>query len=113
MGAPVPVGCSPAVLATINFSLFLMVIAKADASSKRQAQLAALLRTVQLLPFTLTAARQAAHIRLVLEQAGAPIGPHDIQIAGTALAHGATLVTHNHHAFARVPGLLLTDWYLG
>lgn len=35
----------------------------------------------------------------------------DTLIAGTALAHGATLVTHNTKEFRRVPHLALADWY--
>ncbi|HSU84721.1 MAG TPA: VapC toxin family PIN domain ribonuclease, partial [Thermoanaerobaculia bacterium] len=32
-------------------------------------------------------------------------------IAGTAISHGATLVTHNTREFERVEGLSLVDWY--
>lgn len=39
------------------------------------------------------------------------IGPIDILIAGTALSHGATLVTHNTGEFERIEGLSLVDWY--
>jgi tRNA(fMet)-specific endonuclease VapC len=35
----------------------------------------------------------------------------DTLIAGTTLAHGATLVTHNLSEFRRVRGLSLVDWY--
>ncbi|MEZ4591976.1 MAG: PIN domain-containing protein [Chloroflexota bacterium] len=56
-------------------------------------------------------ARQAAQIRATLEKAGQPIGPYDLLIAGTALAHNHTLVTHNVKEFSRVAGLQLEDWY--
>ena len=39
------------------------------------------------------------------------IGALDLMIAGTALAFGCTLVTHNIAAFSRVPGLLIEDWF--
>lgn len=42
---------------------------------------------------------------------GLPIGPHDVLIAATALAHGAILVTHDTEELARVHGLRLEDWY--
>jgi len=42
---------------------------------------------------------------------GKPIGPHDVLIAATALAHGATLVTRNLRESRRVKGLLVEDWY--
>jgi tRNA(fMet)-specific endonuclease VapC len=42
--------------------------------------------------------------------AGTPIGPHDVLIAGQALARGLVLVTHNTREFRRVPGLVVEDW---
>jgi len=45
-----------------------------------------------------------------LEREGTPIGPNDLVIAATALAHTATLVTHNTREFGRVSGLQLEDW---
>ena len=45
-----------------------------------------------------------------LTHAGQLIGPNDLLIAATALAHGAILVTHNTAEFSRVPGLLIEDW---
>jgi predicted nucleic acid-binding protein len=47
-----------------------------------------------------------------LASIGMPVGPNDLLIAATALAHGCTLVTHNTQEFSRVPGLLLEDWQL-
>jgi tRNA(fMet)-specific endonuclease VapC len=35
----------------------------------------------------------------------------DTLIAGTALAHRATLVTRNMGEFSRVEGLQVEDWY--
>ena len=40
-----------------------------------------------------------------------PIGPLDNLIAGTAIAAGARLVTHNRSEFGRVPGLRIVDWF--
>ena len=86
-------------------------IAKSHSPDKRQRQLLELLEVVNVLPFDLIAAQQAANIRATLEQAGTPIGPYDVLIAATALASRAVLVTHNTNEFERVPGLSLTDWY--
>jgi tRNA(fMet)-specific endonuclease VapC len=36
----------------------------------------------------------------------------DVLIAETALAHEATLVTHNVREFSRVEGLKIVDWYV-
>lgn len=80
----------------------------------RAAQLAAFESMVQacvVLSFDEEAADHAADIRLALESAGTPIGPHDLLIAATARRHRRTLVTRNTREFARVPGLALDDWY--
>ena len=86
-------------------------IAKSTNPNKRTEQLAELLDIVTVLPFDVDAARSAASIRARLERLGTPIGPMDTLIAGTTLAHGATLVTHNTAEFQRVPALQLTDWF--
>ena len=49
-------------------------------------------------------------IRAELERFGIPIGPYDMMIAATAIAHEVTLVTHNTSEFSRVPGLKWDDW---
>ncbi len=55
-------------------------------------------------------AEHYARIKAYLAAAGTPIGPNDLLIAATALAHGLTLVTHNTDEFSRVPGLAVEDW---
>lgn len=62
------------------------------------------------LPFDDAAASIYATIRAGLEREGTPIGPNDLVIAATALANGATLVTHNTREFGRVSGLACEDW---
>ena len=64
-----------------------------------------------VLPFDTAAAKQAAELSSSLRKTGIMIGPMDALIAGIALAHGATLVTHNTGEFRRVRGLKLEDWY--
>ncbi len=82
-----------------------------DAAAPRLAALAQLLRPMQLLPFDSECAAQAARIRIALEAAGTPIGPHDTLIAATALRHHAVLVTRNIREFSRVPGLQWLNWH--
>jgi len=62
------------------------------------------------LPFDDACAERYGIIRSELESAGTPIGPNDLMIAATAVAHGATLVTNNVKEFSRVAGLRLEDW---
>lgn len=85
-------------------------IAKSNAPDKRRQQLAELRHATRLLPLDAAAANASAVIRASLESAGTPIGPMDTLIAGTAIAAGATLVSHNRREFARVPGLRVVDW---
>jgi tRNA(fMet)-specific endonuclease VapC len=74
-----------------------------------------LLRTIFpfVRPFAEDDAAEAAFVRAYLETLkpnAQPIGPHDVLLAGQALAIGAILVTHNVREFARVPRLTLEDW---
>ena len=86
-------------------------IAKSSSPEKRRAQLDDLLSLFSVLPFGAPEARASARIRAALETRGSTIGPLDILIAGTALSHGAILVTHNTDEFGRVQGLSIVDWY--
>lgn len=86
-------------------------IAKSSSPDKRTRQLAELTKVVQALPFHQREATAAAHIRATLEREGQPIGPYDTLIAGTALAHGAILVSRNTREFSRIQDLRVEDWY--
>jgi len=86
-------------------------IARSTSPEHRRAQLDDLLSLLTILPFGPAEARAAARVRSGLESRGLPIGPLDTLIAGTAVAHGVTLVTHNVAEFGRVEGLEVVDWY--
>ncbi len=86
-------------------------IAKSGSPRKRMSQLEQLAAITQILPFGSAEAKAAAAIRANLEKAGEPISPYDLLIAGTALAHNATLVTHNTGEFKRIRKLRVEDWY--
>jgi tRNA(fMet)-specific endonuclease VapC len=61
-------------------------------------------------------ATEAAAVRAHLETLrpnAQPIGPHDVLLAGHALALGAVLVTNNVREFTRVPRLVVEDWQAG
>ena len=68
------------------------------------------LASVHQYPFDDTCVEHYGELRARLTRAGQLIGPNDLLIAATALAHGAILVTHNTAEFSRVPGLLIEDW---
>ena len=64
----------------------------------------------EILPLTRAGAEIAGHARAHLESSGQRIGPHDVLIAGIALAEARILVTHNTREFRRVPDLKFEDW---
>jgi tRNA(fMet)-specific endonuclease VapC len=66
----------------------------------------------EIIPFDDAAARHYAVIRAYLERSGTIIGPNDLIIAATVLAHNGVLVTHNVREFTRVPNLCCEDWTL-
>jgi tRNA(fMet)-specific endonuclease VapC len=65
---------------------------------------------LDLLDFDDEDARFAGQVRASLEQAGTPIGAHDLLIAGQALRRGLTVVTADTAEFSRVTGLTWQDW---
>lgn len=65
---------------------------------------------VSIIAFEAADAGEAGSIRAALAKAGNPIGPYDVLIAAQARRRGAALVTSNEREFARVPGLIITDW---
>lgn len=73
-------------------------------------RLAIFFAPLKSLPFDDSAAEHFARVGAELMKRGTPIGPNDLVIAATALAHQVTLVTHNTAEFSRVPGLRLEDW---
>jgi tRNA(fMet)-specific endonuclease VapC len=62
------------------------------------------------LAFDDVCADHCGRLRSELAAAGTPIGPNDLLIAATALAHELTLVTHNVREFSRVANLRVEDW---
>ena len=68
------------------------------------------LEPYEIVSFNSQSAIFYARIRQGLEKSGKCIGPNDLIIAATVLAHQGTLVTHNMKEFNRVPGLITEDW---
>jgi len=84
--------------------------AKSQTPEKSAAKQAQFLNPYLTLPYDDVAAIEFGRIRAVLEAAGTPIGPYDMQIAAIALIHGLIVVTHNTREFGRVRGLQIEDW---
>jgi tRNA(fMet)-specific endonuclease VapC len=81
-----------------------------DIRARRAAFVEAVLERFPLLAVDLACARAHARLWAELRQSGAIIGPHDLWLAGTCVAHGLTMVTGNVREFARVPGLDIEVW---
>jgi tRNA(fMet)-specific endonuclease VapC len=73
----------------------------------RASRIAELLDAFQVVPFGLAEARVHARIWAALSSHGKTIGAHDLIVAATALAGGASIATLNQKEFKRVPGLSL------
>lgn len=84
--------------------------AQAQQRAKRSAFVEGILERFPLLPLDLATARAHAHIWAELASEGNVIGPHDLWLAATCIAHGLTMVTANLREFGRIPGLQVESW---
>ena len=83
---------------------------QSEVRAKRSAFVEALLERFPLLPIDLATARAHAQVWAELAVAGRMIGPNDLWLAATGLAHGLTMVTANVREFTRIPGLAVEVW---
>ena len=84
--------------------------AKSQWPEKNRNNVKLFLAPFTIVPFDGNDAVAAGEIRCLLEKAGTPIGPYDLQIAAQGLARGYTVVTHNTGEFSRVPNLKIVNW---
>ena len=109
-------GDEPVAIAAITASELLHGCLRArDAAvrARRGAFVDGLLDTIPVLPFGLPEARRHADVWAELAKRGTMIGPHELLVGATALAHGHALVTLNRREFRRVPGLVVREWKSG
>jgi tRNA(fMet)-specific endonuclease VapC len=83
---------------------------QSEVRAKRSAFVEALLERFPLLSIDLATARAHAQVWAELAATGKMIGPNDLWLAATGLAHGLTVVTANVREFTRVPGLAVEVW---
>ena len=106
-------GEEEAFLSVVTASELLHGVYRATAPNiraRRSAFVEGLLERFPLLSVDLACARAHAQLWADLRQAGALIGPHDLWLAATCVAHGLTMVTANVREFERVPGLTVEVW---
>ncbi len=65
---------------------------------------------LEVLPFSAKAAIHYGQVRIELERAGTPVGPHDMLIAAHARSEGLIVVTNNLREFDRISGLRVENW---
>jgi tRNA(fMet)-specific endonuclease VapC len=85
----------------------------AEKSARRVDNLTAIQHFAARLDVLAFEAKAAAHygqVRAELERAGAPCGPHDMQIGGHARSEGMIVVTNNMCEFSRMPGIRAENW---
>lgn len=70
----------------------------------------ALLNHIHVVPYSPKCAMASASIRASLKTTGLSIGPYDVLIAGTSLAHQMVMVTSNTCEFERIPEITLENW---
>lgn len=81
-----------------------------EREKKIRPQWESLLQQIRVVPFSSPCACAAATLRSKLKSIGLPIGPYDILIAGTSLAHDFILVTSNFNEFKRINEIEIEDW---
>jgi tRNA(fMet)-specific endonuclease VapC len=65
---------------------------------------------IPIIEFDREDAVEAGSIRSALADAGTPIGPYDVLIAGQAKARNLVLITRNIRQFSRVRDLDVQNW---
>jgi tRNA(fMet)-specific endonuclease VapC len=73
--------------------------------ARRSAFVEHLLADLRAVAITESVARVHADLWAQLSAQGTPIGPHDLWIGATAVAHGFAVATSNTADFRRIPGL--------
>lgn len=83
---------------------------KADQRARRSAFVEGIITRFPILDVDLPAARSHAQLWAELAGQGDLIGPHDLWLAASCLAHGLAIATANVREFGRVPGLVVETW---
>jgi len=78
--------------------------------ARRTAFVEGLLRELPVIDIDLAVARIHAQLWAEQKASGRAIGPHDLWIAATCIAHGFRIATVNVREFERVPGLQVERW---
>ncbi len=97
-------------VASITAAELLYGAARSGRPTANKRRVTTFLRPLTQLPFDHACAVVYAPMRARLAATGKPIGPMDMLIASTAIAHKLTLVTNNEREFRRVTKLRVDNW---
>ena len=97
-------------ISAVTYAELVHGVEKSQAVEKNRVALALLLANIEIMDFDSLAAESYGKVRADLEQAGTPIGPLDMMIAGHAKSKGYIVVTNNTKEFERVKGLKIENW---
>ncbi len=103
----------PFFLSVISVSELLHGVRRAhDAGTRarRSAFVEGVLEWLPILPVDLPTARLHAEIWARLDDAGTPVGAHDLWLAASCMARSLSLATCNVRELRRVAGLEIEDW---
>lgn len=84
--------------------------AKPQQRAPREAFVEQLLSVIPTIPFDLVAARIHARIWAQLAAKGVAVNAHDLIIAATAIAIGASIATRDRRSFPKIPGVTVVEW---
>ncbi len=98
-------------LATITLAELYYGAAHSKQRENNERRVKIFAEAIALLPFDQEAAQTFGAIKELLVSKGELIGTMDLLIASIAVAHKATLVTHNTKDFNRIKELSLQDWF--
>lgn len=97
-------------LSTVTLAELWSWLLRKRASERHLDSLQDLLKYATILPVDVAVASRSGQERARLFDAGKPTPVADMLIAGTALVHNLTVVTHNVDHYRVVPDLRIVDW---
>lgn len=83
---------------------------KSQSSDKNLSAIRKFVTPLEVIGFDEIVANSCGKLRAQQEKIGAIIGPMDLQIAATAIAHELTIVTNNVKEFTRINGIGIESW---
>ena len=97
-------------IASIVKAELLLGVEKSQKKEENRKKILQFLRPYEIMGFDDICTGVYARIRAGLELQGKIIGPNDIILAATVIAHEGVLVTNNEKEFKRVSDLKIENW---